>query len=526
MATTTPTEETRLPSPAPPRCLACRAFRKVLVVQEAGEAGPGIEEALRPLGLRVTTAPGTRKALGSIHELDYELVLWDSHLPNEEELSALRQLRRSCPELPVVVLADGAAPETAIELMKAGAHDFLAKPFGAVQLRSAVERALQARRLLCEASLIPSPGEAKGSPPRLVGRSPAMQEVYKLVGLVAARDEAVLLHGETGTGKELVATAIHQHSQRRDRPFLAINCAALSESLLESELFGHERGAFTGATQLCRGAFEQAHDGTLFLDEIGDMSFPLQAKILRVLQQGEIRRLGGDETVKVDVRLVAATNKVLEEALHEGTFREDLYYRLAVVSIRVPPLREHLEDLLELIEYFIDRHTPPGEPRPALDALALRTLQAYLWPGNVRELENIIRRALVVSRGPAILRKDVVVAEPVHPSGAATICASPRCQPSPAFGGPRVANGPDVAEDQFLGQQLDVALRQWLGQQHGSSPHAGATVATQLQGKLLRAALRCTEGNQRQAARLLGISRSTLREWIKKHGPASDSDSS
>jgi len=495
------------------RCPQCPAFQRALLIQETAGTEPGLLEVLQHSGYRVEVAASARKAFDEIGERDWEFVLWDSQRPCPEDLAALREARQRCPELPVLVMTEGDRAETAIELIKAGASDVLSKPVGPAHLQKAMNGALRARQLLCEAVLIPCAVEPGCAARRLVGRSPAMHEVYKQIGLVAEREEPVLIRGETGTGKELIARAIHHHSRRRDHLFLAVNCAAIPEHLLESELFGHEKGSFTGAFQRRLGAFEQSHGGTLFLDEIGDMPPALQAKILRVLQQREIQRLGGHETVAVDVRILAATNKVLESALQAGAFREDLYYRLQVVSIPVPPLREHPEDIPELAEHFIGKYTPPGEPLPALEAAALTKLQTYSWPGNVREMENAIRRALVHAKGRIIMDRDLHLGEPpvASPHGEVTSCAGSRPGTPPAEESPE--------------EQLEQALRRWLAQQAQRAPDETALpIPGQMESKLLQAALRQTRGNQVRAARLLGISRATLRNWLKRYDLPTDPD--
>lgn len=492
----------------PARCLACPAFNKVLVIQDSAEPARELEEAVKAVGcwLEVTTASVN---LPELTEFDYEFVVWDSHLAREQQVTLLHRWRQKLPRLPVIVLADGPAADSAIELMKAGAFDVLAKPLDSGHLQQALERALRSRHLMCDAVLIPTVPELRGSANRLIGRSLAMQEVYKKIGLVAERDEPVLLYGETGTGKELVARAIYQNSRRKEQPFLALNCAALPESLLESELFGYEKGAFTGAVQRRLGAFERAHGGTLFLDEISDMPLVLQAKILRALQEGEIQRLGGNEMVPVNVRILAATNRALQRAVEEGRFREDLYYRLNVVSIRLPALRERAEDILELVEYFIARYTAAGEPRPSCESRALPKLQAHPWPGNVRELENSVRRALVIAKGPILMEYDFTLGD--APPEAASLANRLIPQPTAACSsGLCQAANPDA--------QLDLALRQWLARHAQVSTEQSSNLSQSLESKLLSAALQFTNGNQVQAANLLGISRSTLRARLKKSG--------
>jgi DNA-binding NtrC family response regulator len=490
-------------TPIPRRCLECSAFKKIIVIRQAATDGQ-LEQELRALGFQLQVAGDWKQTCAEVNEFQCEFMIWDTQLPAAEDLEFLRQMRQRCPRLPILVLLDEAEAETAIRLTKAGAHDFLVKPLTEASLSAAIDHVIQTRRQLCDATLLPRSAEIRSPSRRLVGKSPAMQEVYRRIGLVAERNEPVLIRGETGSGKELVARAIHQHSPRRERVFLAINCAALSESLLESELFGHERGAFTGASQRRPGAFEVASGGTLFLDEIGDMSLVLQAKILRALQQGEIHRVGGHETIPVDVRVLAATNKSLEQEIKKGRFREDLYYRLNVVSIPMPPLREHLEDLPVLVDYFLEQYTPVGEPRPALDMRALWKMQVHHWPGNIRELENTVRRALVSAKGQVILEKDIVLPAWIEPPASACCCDEL----------PADASAREISPD----MQLDMALERWLAEQvKGATLPVEGNVPARMELKLLLAALKFTDGNQAHAARLLGISRSTLREWLKKN---------
>jgi two-component system nitrogen regulation response regulator GlnG len=332
----------------------------------------------------------------------------------------------------------------------------------------------------------------------IVGRSEPMQQVFKLIGQLAASDATALITGESGTGKELVARAIYHHSNRSQQPFLAVNCAAIPEQLLESELFGHERGAFTGATIQRIGKFEQCHRGTLFLDEIGDMTPATQTKILRVLQSGTFERVGGNQPIKVDVRIIAATNKALEQAVAARQFREDLFYRLNVVRIHIPPLRERREDIRLLVNYFLKKFAKdqPGPPRSIAPA-ALKALEKYHWPGNVRELENVIRRALVMAKGEAILATDL----PAEIGGQGSIVtASPPVPP---------AAGEGVATDV-------MALARQLFQWARRDPKLKILPA--IERELVIQALKETDGNQVHAAKLLGITRATLRKRVEKFG--------
>jgi len=339
----------------------------------------------------------------------------------------------------------------------------------------------------------------------VIGRSERMQEVFKLVGQTAATDATVLITGESGTGKELVARAIYHHSRRVDRAFLAINCAAIPENLLESELFGHEKGAFTGAATQRIGKFEQCDKGTLFLDEIGDMSATTQTKILRVLQNGTFERVGGNETIKADVRVIAATNKPLEEAVAAKQFREDLFYRLNVVRIQLPPLRERRDDIRLLVDYFLRKLAGPGGKPKSIGQATLSSLEAYHWPGNVRELENVLRRAMVVAKGSAILPADL----PMEVT-AATLAARPAVtETSPSAPAPAASSTPPAP--------LDLpAIARALFRFARADPKLKVLPA--VERELVIEALKETKGNQVQAAKLLGITRATLRKRVDKFG--------
>jgi two-component system nitrogen regulation response regulator GlnG len=311
-------------------------------------------------------------------------------------------------KLPVIIMTAYGTTQTAIEAMKLGAYDYLLKPFEVPKLKQIVFDALRAARAMRQIVSYQPLLESEDYELGIVGRCEQMQNVFKLIGQLSASDATALITGESGTGKELVARAIYHHSQRASQPFLAINCAAIPENLLESELFGHERGAFTGATNQRIGKFEQCHRGTIFLDEIGDMMPSTQTKILRVLQSGTFERVGGNQPIKVDVRVIAATNKALEEAVARKEFREDLFYRLNVVRIELPPLRDRREDIPLLVNYFLSKLAQEhGQSPKSISGQALSTLKDYAWPGNVRELENAIRRALVVAKGDAILPGDM-----------------------------------------------------------------------------------------------------------------------
>jgi two-component system response regulator AtoC len=343
-----------------------------------------------------------------------DLALLDMRLPDVQGLEILRAMAEKGMELPVIVMTAHGTSSTAIHSMQLGAYDYLTKPIDLNQLGLTIKRLLEHHALAQQVKSLQSKLNEHLIRERIVGQSPAMQEIYKLIGRVAGSDATVLISGETGTGKELVADVIHENSLRPDRPLLKVNCAALPETLLESELFGHEKGAFTGAVGQRKGRFEMADGGTIFLDEVGEMSPNTQKKLLRVLQQGEFQRVGGSETLHTDVRIIAATNKNLEREVEEGRFRDDLYYRLNVIRIPVPPLRDRLEDVPLLTTHFLDRFRyRPGAMPTKISEEALRLLMEYAWPGNVRQLENTIERAIVLSQGKMVTPQHIALDSPL-----------------------------------------------------------------------------------------------------------------
>ncbi|HEV2211564.1 MAG TPA: sigma-54 dependent transcriptional regulator [Verrucomicrobiae bacterium] len=420
----------------------------------------------------------------------FDLVLTDMKLPGVSGLDLVRELHAAHPRLPLILMTAHGTTETAIEATKSGAYDYLLKPFEMPELLQLVERAVTSRRLMTEpVALGASPAEPSGSV--LVGNGRLMQVIYKEIGRIAAKPLNVLIRGETGTGKELIARAIYQHSERAAAPFIAINCAAIPETLLESELFGHERGAFTGAETRRIGRFEQADHGTIFLDEIGDMTPGTQVKLLRVLQEKTLQRLGGKEMIPVDVRVLAATHRDLESAIRQHQFREDLYYRLSVVVLTLPPLRERKEDIPELVRFFLRKYAAEldaGNPSVHQDALEL--LQNQSWPGNVRELENVVRKVLLLAQGYTI-NSEHVAAALTHPPAAA-----------------------DVGQKslrEFVGELLSAAQR-------GELDDAHARLAQAAERELFSRAIELAHGNQARAARWVGVSRLTLREKLHQFG--------
>jgi DNA-binding NtrC family response regulator len=406
-------------------------------------------------------------------------------------LEAFRVMHEIEPKLPVIIMTAFGTTETAIEATKLGAFEYVLKPFENIQdILALIGQALEAGRFMrsrVEVDVAPDTAAADA----LIGKSKPMQEIYKAIGRVAPTDATVLIRGESGTGKELVARAIYQHSLRSAKPFLVINCVAIPETLLESELFGYEKGAFTGAVNRRVGKFEQAHGGTVFLDEIGDMPFSIQAKILRLLQEKSIERLGGREPIPVDVRIIAATNRDLEAALAQGRFREDLYYRLKVVTVGLPPLRERGQDITLLADYFLSRFAKEMDvSNPGVTTEAKLLLQNYQWPGNVRELANAMQKALIFSRG-----------YPIHPEDV-----------SRAIGGQSLSREAGEA-------QADEIVRQWVRQNlvSGDGKDIFEVCMDHFASLLISEALDLTGGNRSRAAKLLGISRPTLLSKIDKY---------
>lgn len=375
----------------------------ILVVDDKDSMRSMLTETLIEEGYRVDAADTGKKAIDLVHNKSYDLVLTDLKMPDVDGLTVLREIKEVEADTAVILMTAYGTIEDAVAAMKLGAIDFLTKPFDTEHLCVLVNRALENRRMLAENGLLREELMANTGLGSIIGKNEKMHEVGQLIHKVAGSDASVLLQGESGTGKELFAKAIHSLSPRKERPFIAINCAAIPGELLENELFGSERGAFTGAHARKMGKFEIAHTGSIFLDEIGDMDIALQAKLLRVLQQKNFERLGGTKTVDVDVRVIAATNMDLNELIVQKKFREDLYYRLSVFPINIPPLRERMDDINELADFFIDRYCREmRKPMKSLSREATALLEKYHWPGNVRELENTIERAVILAEGKKI----------------------------------------------------------------------------------------------------------------------------
>jgi two-component system nitrogen regulation response regulator GlnG len=465
---------------------------KLLVVDDEPNVLYSIEKAFRSETLDVTGAQSGHQGLELLRRLRPDAVILDVRLGDMSGLDLFDRIRAIDSRLPVVIITAYGSTETAIEAMKRGALEYLLKPVDLHQLREVVDRALELSRMRHVPAVVPDDPDPSGEAERILGTSAAMQEVYKAIGRVAPRDVTVLITGESGTGKELVARAIYHHSGRVAAPFLALNCAAIPETLLESELFGHEKGAFTGAERTRVGKFEQAHGGTLFLDEIGDMSPATQAKLLRVLQEQRFERLGGGRTIQTDVRLIAATNKDLDREVAEGRFRRDLYYRLNVFAIHLPPLRERPEDISLLTEHFLRAFGRAlGRSVHSVTPEAQQRLARYAWPGNVRQLQSVVKYALIQAAG------DVLTLDCLPEN----LRASPAALPS--LTGPAEAGLPVVAD---LTERL---LR-------AGESDIYRTVLRSVDRVVLEAVLRHVGGNQVKASELLGISRTTLRAKLRE----------
>ncbi len=444
-------------------------------------------DTLSERGYQVEAVETGAQAWALLQNQPFDLAFVDIRMPELSGLDLLLKVQEAHIETAVIIVTAQTTLTNAIEAMKRGAFDYLAKPFDLDDVQALASRALEARRLTTNVAQ-PLPA-VQGRKEQIIGSGTAMQQVYKTIGRIVKSDATVLLQGESGTGKELVAQVIHHHSARWRASFIAINCSAIPLDLLESELFGHERGAFTGAVERHTGKFEQAAGGTLFLDEVGDMPLPLQAKLLRILQEREFTRVGGHETIKADIRIIAATNQDLTAAVKEQRFREDLYFRLQVVPITLPPLRQRHEDMPELIRYFLEKiHREMGTAATRVSPEAQSLLLSYAWPGNVRELENTLLRAAVLSPGPVLTPDDLSL---------------------PSVGHPLPPDLTDLSFEEMVQRKLGTFLQQTSllesGDLHGK-------IISQVEKPLIEMVLEHTRSNQLKAAELLGINRNTLRK--------------
>jgi two-component system nitrogen regulation response regulator GlnG len=463
----------------------------LLVIDDEESVRYSFRRVFEGEGVQVLTASTAAEGLAAIREHDPDVVVLDLQLPDRSGLELFKDVQAQDSKRPVIFITAHGSADTAIETMKMGAFDYLVKPVDLDRLSQVLARAFEAARLMQVPAILPQ--EDRGD--RIVGHSQVMQEMCKAIGRIAPQDVNVLILGESGTGKELVARALYHHSRRAQRPFLAINCAAIPETLLESELFGHEQGAFTGATRRRIGKFEQCNGGTLFLDEIGDMDPRLQAKMLRVLQEQQFERLGSNETLQTHVRVLTATNHNLEQLVDEGRFRKDLYYRLKVVTIQVPPLRDRLDDVSELAHYFLfqlDREL--GKDMRGFAAETLALLQGYGWPGNVRELQSVIKQAMLNASGHTLVPEFL----PPNLMPAARV---------PAVREPAAAD-PASFDLVSLIESLLAAGENNLHQK----------VVEAVERALLARVLRHTHGHQAQASDLLGLNRATLRHKLRALG--------
>jgi nitrogen regulation protein NR(I) len=461
----------------------------ILLIEDDRSTAAALEKVLQDEGYSVAVATRGDQGLQEARQRQFDLVITDLQLPGVNGMELVAQLHAAKPKLPIIMMTAHGTTETAIEAMKLGACEYLVKPFEADELLDLAASAVASSRRMSDPVEI---GSAAVTGARaIVGNSRAMQNIYKEIGRVAATSVSVLIRGGTGTGKELIARAIYQHSDRAEKPFIAVNCAAIPETLLESELFGHERGSFTGAHSRRIGRFEQAQHGTIFLDEIGDLSPNTQAKLLRVLQEKTFQRLGGDENITADVRVLAATHRDLETAIQEKEFREDLFYRLSVVTITLPPLSERTEDIPELARFFIRRYAKElAIENPSIDAEAINWLQSQKWPGNIRELENTIRRAMLLARPFG------VSLEPVKAALATTL-------------------KPAVAAHQTHSAYISDLLGRV---QRGEEENAYAKMMADLEPELFAQAIQLAQGNQARAARWLGVTRLKMREKLTQLG--------
>jgi nitrogen regulation protein NR(I) len=471
---------------------------QILVVDDSQPIITLMKEFLQEEGYRVITATSAKDALLLIEKEKPDLVLMDIRLPDMDGLDALIEVKKRDPKLSVIMMTAYGTTQTAIEAMKRGAYDYVAKPFNNEELKVLIRKALEAGRLMKESVSYQAKKSELTEGACIVGESPQMLEIYKTIGKVADSNATILIRGESGTGKELVARAIYQNSSRKDKPFLAVNCAAIPESLLESELFGHEKGSFTGAINKRIGKFQQCDEGTIFLDEIGDMSLSTQTKILRVLQEHTFEAVGSENTVKVDVRVIASTNKDLSRAIEKGEFREDLYYRLKVVTIYMPPLRNRLEDISLLVDYFIQKFNREYNKNvKKISPEVIQHLKNYKWPGNVRELENALQTAVIMSN------KDVLLLDnfPLFTQKLAVINPEMLQQ---------VSNYEKVFQD-----TVRSILRNPVIFPDGE---LYKSVMADLEKSLIEAVLDENHKSQTKSAKILGISRNTLRSRMKEYG--------
>jgi two-component system NtrC family response regulator len=448
----------------------------ILIVDDEKNYLVILEALLAPEGYEIITEDSAANALRLIREADLDLIITDMRMPGMNGMELLEEAKKIDPELPVIMMTAYGTIEKAVEAMKKRAYDYITKPFRNEELKLTVKKALDFYRLKKENRLLSDALSDRYKYGNIIGKSQPMLKIYEMIAKVSPSKASVMITGASGTGKELIAKAIHYNSPRRNRPFISINCGALTETLLESELFGHERGAFTGAVAMKKGRFELADGGTLFLDEVGEMSPSLQVKLLRVLQEMEFERVGGTKTIKVDVRILAASNRRLKEDVDKGVFREDLFYRLNVVHIEVPPLKERVEDIPFLVAHFVEKFRSSNRKKIELAPEVWKVLYSYTWPGNIRELENTMERAMVMSSDENITLKDL-----------------------PDY----VISEKEQAIDLDRIIPLNLALAEALDQ---------------IEERLISRALERSNNVQSRAAEMLGITRHAMHYKMKKYG--------
>lgn len=466
---------------------------KVLVIDDDRAVLRLVQKALNDSGVEVLTAENATDGLAKLKSVKPDTLLLDIMLPDKSGIELAKEIREFDAKLPVIFITVSDDSDVAIEAMKLGAYDYVIKPLGVEQIQDLVERGLESRRLmqapvhLHETDDLPMNGDV------LVGRSPQMLEVYKQIGRVAAQDVSILIRGESGTGKELIARALYQHSHRKNNCFLAVNCAALSDTLLESELFGHEKGAFTGADRKHVGKFEQCTDGTIFLDEVGDMSALTQSKVLRLLQEQRFERVGGSKTIQADVRIISATNRDLEQMIEDNEYRLDLFHRLNAFEIKLPPLRERGDDIKLLLDHFLVRFNHKLNKSVAgISDEAMALLLRYSWPGNIRELQSVLRKAMLMATGPVLVPECFPI----------EICETGTTIPSGSATATSATDFATFVDEREAADSSDLYTEslEWM------------------ERLLLTRVLQKHDGNQSKAAEQLGITRGSLRHKIKTLG--------
>jgi nitrogen regulation protein NR(I) len=493
----------------------------ILIIDDDDEIRYSLGRVLSSGDFDIKEAASGEEGVAAVKQGPFpDLIFLDIRMGGMSGIEALQHIRGTNPKQLVVLMTAFGTAQTAIEAMKFGAFDYIMKPFDPAKVLSLAETALQTNAEMKAVGDYKPTINSEDYKEGIVGSSAPMQEVFKIIGQVTASDVTVMITGESGTGKELVARSICQHSHRAGKPFIAVNCAAIPDNLIESELFGHEKGSFTGATTQRQGKFELCDGGTIFLDEIGDMALATQTKILRVLQQGDIQRVGGTNTIKVDVRIIAATNKNLEKMVEENEFREDLYYRLNVVRIKMPPLRDRPDDIPQIVDFCLQNLVKQRKTRVAkVSPETMEILGRHAWPGNVRELENVVYRSAVIAQGDAILPKDlpseILSAVGATPNGT----SAPFAEMRSASSAPPPASAVTDAEGAAPGSsEVGMTVAGALDFLHDALSDDEGPILARLEEEMVRRVLVAVKGNQARAAERLGMTRTTLRKRIETYG--------